>query len=761
MNSSIKKIALGSLVLDIESNTLYDGDDARQIEPKLVDVVFYLYQHQGRVVTREQLTKDVWRGQVVSSNAVSRAISQIRQILKRSAEPIPQIETIPKVGYRLSINITDSPSYSGISKDSLSEPSVADTKNSEQNAAEAFSPAQPGNSFFNNNNNKQKAENKNSFGLDIASLKIIFFIAFSITIFYHMFSDYFAKESSFDEYKLSALPINEEYAKAPCFSPDGQYLVYAGAAKESNEEMIYLTKLFGKELEAEPTGNVSGLLLDMAWSPDSKSLVVSRWNNYYQRQCEVILYHLERGNQATLTKPQKLFDCSERSSVNLAWSADGKTVYFTDRESYARPYAVYSYSLISKKTSQLTLPPQGGNLRGDYKVVGRLDGKRLIIIRYLSGGQSQASIYDLTIPLDLTNRDFESQALIKRFELNARVSNISWFGNYDAVLIDDDKGLRRFDYLNESYQSVFGDVDNLSSFSTDSLAERIFLVRQTGNMDLVDYSLTGDSESRRLTASRYSDLMPTIANSSENIAFLSDRSGLNQIWMLAENGAVSQLSSAPASLGLTPLKWSPDDDQIMFQYEEAIYSLDVLTGTISRIIEKSHRPANASWSLDGKSVFYSSDKSGEWQIWELNLLTKGHRQITRFGGYSVNQHSSGDLIVSRIHEAGLWRLKLKSSAPASFAAAVKILDKFEGTNWLSWNLDGNKVYYFGVEGGIKVGVESGAAGIFEFDLTNDLVSVVVPFEGRQRRYFSVKSGRVVLTQLMDRRSTIERLDSNQ
>ena len=749
MNRSIKKIILGSLVLDLQSNTLYDGEEPRQVEPKLVEVLFYLYQHQDKVVTREQLIKDVWRGQVVSSNAVSRAISQIRQILKRSDEPIPQIETIPKVGYRLSANLPDNISYRDSSKHLESEPSESYTTTSASNETNVISPLQPEKAITKKKNLKNN--HKKSLGLDIASLKIIFFIAFSITIFYHMFSDYFSEESSFDDYKLSALPLKLDYAKAPRFSPDGQYLAYAGVVKGEGGEAIYLTKMHEHELEAEPVAKISGLLIDMAWSTDSKSLVVSQWNNYYQRQCEVILYHLENKKQKILTNHQKLFDCSHHSTVNLAWNEDGQTIYFTDRESYAHPYAAYSYSLLSKKVSQLTLPPQGGNLRGDYKVVGRLDGKRLIIIRYLSGGHSQVSVFDLTKPLDLTKQDFESQALIKRFELDASVSGINWFGNQDAILIDDEKGLRRFSFLDDSYQSVLGDVENLSSFSTDSLSERILLVRRAGNMDLVDYSFLGDSDSKRLTVSRYSDLMPAIANNSEQVAFLSNRSGLNQIWVLSEAGKVSQVSSAPASLGLTPLKWSPDDSQIMFQYEEAIYTLDISTRSITRVIETSHRPANASWSLDGKSVFYSSDKSGEWQIWEFKFSTNTHRQLTRFGGYSVNQHNSGDLIISRIHESGLWRLKLENASHNSFSPAVKILDKFEGTNWLSWNLDGDKVYYFDIDDEI--------AGIFEFNLTNDSVSLMQPFEGRQRRYFSVKNRRVVLTQLMDRRSTVELLDS--
>lgn len=75
----------------------------RRVEPRIMEVLLVLTRSGGATVTRDQLIDACWGGRIVSDDAVSRAIAQVRS-LARGVEPAPFVlETIPKVGFRLTV----------------------------------------------------------------------------------------------------------------------------------------------------------------------------------------------------------------------------------------------------------------------------------------------------------------------------------------------------------------------------------------------------------------------------------------------------------------------------------------------------------------------------------------------------------------------------------------------------------------------------------------------------------------------------------
>jgi DNA-binding winged helix-turn-helix (wHTH) protein/Tol biopolymer transport system component len=759
MGRPYELIELGTLRLDTIGNQLLDGDQIIQVEPRLVQVLVFLYQHRGEVVTRTELIEKIWQGQVVSSNALSRSISQIRRLLSHSLEPQPTIDTIPKVGYKL---VLRSCKLSNLD-DTLDQKNISKTLNVEQNERRTDAKNERG---------KTKRESpleqkKRIAGFDLASIKIIFFILFSLSLFYHYLIDYFSEKTDLVEYSFSSVSQPHEFAKLARFSPDKRFISYASSEQNSFNERLVLMTSGTLPRKSFSVSESQTYLLDIAWSPDSKSIAYSHWNNFYERKCGITLIRFESSwldsllsersksevisNQtaANITSKQ-IMECNPRSAVTMAWSHDGKTLYFNDRKSFDRPYAVFSYSLISNRLSQLTLPPQHGNLRGDYRLIGRDDGQKLMVIRYQPSGSNRVSIYGVDQQLNKGENSFETNIPDTQFTLGSEITSASWYGNEDALIVFRDDILYRYDYNNDSYRELHSGSEGVFDISTSSDSERILFTRQNANTDIVSYRLDQNSYTQPITQSRFTELMPAYASLSKQVAFLSNRSGKNQIWIQSDDGAATQVSYSPSSLGLTPLKWSPNDSQILFQYEDEIYALTIADKSIRRVIEKLHQPATASWSVDGKYIFYSSDKSNEWQIWQYDIETEEHRQVTEFGGYSANQHLNGDLYVSKIHQSGLWRLPLNKTDASQFGDAEKVVDSFEGTNWLSWNISADNIYYF--DG------KNGEYGIFEYQINTKTIKLVLPFTGRQRRYFSVKGHRIALTELTGRRSSIERLD---
>lgn len=87
---------------------------AVQVEPRTMQVFLILLDAAGKVVTRDTLFDQCWGGAMVGDDALNRAIGKVRRIADETAPGVFSIETIPRTGYRLTVD--------GISPDAGTEP---------------------------------------------------------------------------------------------------------------------------------------------------------------------------------------------------------------------------------------------------------------------------------------------------------------------------------------------------------------------------------------------------------------------------------------------------------------------------------------------------------------------------------------------------------------------------------------------------------------------------------------------------------------
>jgi DNA-binding winged helix-turn-helix (wHTH) protein len=81
------------------SEIVVDGA-AQRVEPRVMQTLVALVQAGGEVVSRDELMARCWDGAVVSEDAVTRAVGQVRR-LSRQAPGSFTLQTIAKLGYRL------------------------------------------------------------------------------------------------------------------------------------------------------------------------------------------------------------------------------------------------------------------------------------------------------------------------------------------------------------------------------------------------------------------------------------------------------------------------------------------------------------------------------------------------------------------------------------------------------------------------------------------------------------------------------------
>jgi len=97
---------LGEWSIYPDQGLLVGPESQPHLEPKVMEVLIYLAERQDQVVRRDDLINDVWHGTFVTDEVLSRAISLLRTCLGDDRMTPYYIQTLPKVGYRLLMEVT-------------------------------------------------------------------------------------------------------------------------------------------------------------------------------------------------------------------------------------------------------------------------------------------------------------------------------------------------------------------------------------------------------------------------------------------------------------------------------------------------------------------------------------------------------------------------------------------------------------------------------------------------------------------------------
>src|SRR5215813_10905578 len=92
---------LGEWTVVPELNSLERKGRTVRLEPKVMQVLSFLAQHHGELVSKERLIQAVWADTFVTDAVLTRCISELRKTFNDDPKKPKFIETIAKSGYRL------------------------------------------------------------------------------------------------------------------------------------------------------------------------------------------------------------------------------------------------------------------------------------------------------------------------------------------------------------------------------------------------------------------------------------------------------------------------------------------------------------------------------------------------------------------------------------------------------------------------------------------------------------------------------------
>lgn len=240
------------------------GGKVVRLEPKIMKVLLVLWRAGGSVVSRDDLINEVWEGQIVTDDAVTRTISRLRKLFKKDFPCGVEIETVQKSGYRLKFK---------------GEQTEAGKK-------------RPGTLVI------------------LAGLVLILAVA---GYFVYPRNQGPSLENLFSGpvEPLTTFPGKERY---PAFDATGNYLLFAWAREDQGPYDIFRMDTQSRDLLQLTNG--PGSSLRPTWSPDGTRAAFFRIN---QGVCSIHIMPSIGGNI------RKIANCSGEPRV-LDWSPDGATL---------------------------------------------------------------------------------------------------------------------------------------------------------------------------------------------------------------------------------------------------------------------------------------------------------------------------------------------------------------------------------------------------------------------------------------------------
>jgi Tol biopolymer transport system component len=449
-------------------------------------------------------------------------------------------------------------------------------------------------------------------------------------------------------------------ARHPAFSPDGRQIAFSWNGEKQDNYDIFVRFLDGGaplRLTTHP-----GLDGWPAWSPDGRTIAFWRWV-HGTPNVDVLTVPALGGAERKILQ----FRIPLQPGANvpgLCWTPDGKsivTVYTPN------PNAAATLALASVETLEirpLTQPVAGG--AGDCCPAFAPDGHRIAFLRASAGRTPNVYV----LPLGPGYRPEGEPRQLTR-ELNG-ATNPMWTGDGRELLyISGGKGARELWRVPRDSSRPASPVESLGpigmGWAISARGDRLAYSDHKMDPDIWRVDLPGGKHLERILSSSASDSNPEISPDGKTVAFISDRRGGRRVWVAGSDGANPIDIAEIGGPWPGPARWSPDANQIVFECRnegnDDICIVPAGGGAVRRLTRHRARDAFPSWSRDGKWIYFTSNRSGSFQIWKAPAdgTDAAAVQVTNGGGYSAVESLDGTTVFFARDRAaaGVWKVPVR------------------------------------------------------------------------------------------------------
>ena len=558
-------------------------------------ILQYLAIHADNIVTRETLFDQFWPNQVVTADALNRAMSNIRRALGDSSNNPQYVATIRNQGYKLVAPVTV-----------LADPRVNQhqrlVKNMAQKAAQktaqkAAQTALPTPSKI------QLPKLMTAMSLIVVS--VVFALLFTFDLLP-------TQAHSTTASHLQRITYDQAQNIMPTLSPDGETMAYIAKNQGQPNQLM---RFKNEQTGAINLGDKSSHYSYPVFGHDDHALAVI---SEKAGQHKLVIFTLNKHHQIDLLT-------LKRPGAGLSWHPKQNLL------AYSQAHPTTGKPVIFTVHSQLNQPrviTDAGSGINDQHPQFSPDGENIAFIRQF--GQAQQALF-------VTDLQGNSRQISDDY---SRILSYVWL-TADDLLLSLDSGLIKL--------SLSGQITELTVERNGANIKPEFMVyhhptqrlvfsQTTNSAQIATYALSGDGTktSHLLTQSQTRDTQGTISQNGANLAFVSNRSGQFQIWLRRGN-RLYPLKSTKADR-IYDLRWSPNSKMLAAIGKTADeYFLLICHFDNNTVVKQSlnQQPANLIDWQNNKVLFFSQKQLSRWQLRQYDLNKKQTAQLTDLDVYQA------------------------------------------------------------------------------------------------------------------------------
>lgn len=419
------------------------------------------------------------------------------------------------------------------------------------------------------------------------------------------------------------------------FSPDGNQVAFSWNGEKQDNSDIYV-KMIGSTTALRLTTDPA---FDgyPAWSPDSTQIA------YIKGGPNAGIYSV-----SPLGGPEQKIVSFDAGAGQPAWSPDAKVLIVAKNYSDQQP---------AHEGALFTIPIQGGN---PEPLLTPAPGRWYAYPALSPGGRSMAFAAcsgPVQIPhcdvsvLDL-NADLKPRGNPRQLTAGTTpIWGIAWTADgrsliYSSGFSQNDLFLYRLDVARGGEPKRLEISSEGARFPCVALkGNRLAFSRRQNDPDVWRVKVGG--EPQPLLVSTMPDHTAQFSPDGRRIAFASARAGQRMaIWLAnADGSGLAQLTRGPGDFQGSP-RWSPDGRWIAYDAREkdGRFNINIVDSSGGQFRALTSGPFDSvvpTWSRDGRWIYFSSERSGRFEIWRISAEGGVPEQITRNGGYKAIESSDG------------------------------------------------------------------------------------------------------------------------
>ncbi len=561
-----------------------------QVRPKVMDLLVYLAGSQGSVISKDTLLNDVWGTTAISESSLTRTITELRSALGDDVDLPRFLETIPKRGYRLIAAVRP----------------VAESE-------ERRSPPR-----------RVPALAIAIFGLLISgSIALLFFRM--------------APSEATDIPRVKPLTTLPGQEGQPCFSPDGKQVALVWSGETDDNVDIYVKRI-GEDrlsrLTTDPQPDRSP-----AWSRDGRAIAFVRGSN---RDAALFLVPASGGTERLIANLRRA-SLPVRPRI-LDWSGDGRALVVVDQNSPEEPFYIVRVSIDTGERYPVTSPP--AHSYGDIHPAVSPDGQTLAFARSVAPGPSDIYVLPMSSgePRRLT------------FDDNV-ITGLTWSEDGGSIVFSSERGamagtgslwrIRVGTSTSRIEPEQLLGVGQRAIVPVIAKKGRLLAYQEHfQDTNLWRVASTGREPPEPLISSTREENFPDYSADGTRIAFASNRSGNWETWIAGADGSNQRQITSYAAAPAWNSRWSPNGRLLVFNHAKEgnadIYTITPEGSAVQRLTSELSSEETPSWSRDGRWIYFSSNRSGAFQIWKLAVDSPSQLlQITHGGGMNPRESADG------------------------------------------------------------------------------------------------------------------------